>query len=393
MTALQPRKTRYQLLREQDPAYVNARWSAGKTVLKWTRENPVPEFKEEELHDLAYEGENAPWQHTPFQICRPDLPFGGKLCDKCQAELDELIATSPPVEPLNEDEDIAFYQIHNQTVDTSEQTIRQEFARQGILVLSPRPSMNDDGDDDPMTNATEDAGALYTTIDAETIGLIELEKKMYTAGPVRSIGRDNSGTKLRMRGYEDLSIEEQKEAAKKYLRFEKKRNRPFNPKRAQAQRQLTRQLNEQGKKATIFALYGIESVPREYYEVDEDPNRLVLHETDMDAHDVHLVVEPIDPDVDPEKDTLLADEYQVLFFLRGHTVHTSGTPWDRAQQLRLHIADKQLHLDGGSTANLWSDHELAETEWDLGVDFGAMEIVDEDWVQELLETTAPENQS
>ena len=383
-TKLQRPKSRYQLLREQSEEYVLARWSAGKTVLKWERKDPVPQFEEEELHDLSYDGRDVPWQHTPFQICRPDLQFMGepvKLCDKCRMERDELVATSPPVaEFRSDDEDEEFRAYHDRTIDVHEQTIRQEFARHGILVLSPRPSLSDDGDDDPMTNAQEDKDALYTTVDAETIGLIELEKKMYMAGPVRSIGRD--GDKLRMRGYEDLPIEEQREYAKDYLR--KHKNRPYNAKRAQAQRLLTRKLNEEGKKATIFALYGITSVPREYYDVDEDPNRLVLHEQDMTMHDVHMIVEPIDPDLDPSIHALQPEDWQVLFFLRGKTVSLDEDPFVRQRQLRSFLAENTLHLEGGNTGNLWSDHELAETEWDLGVDFAEYEVVDPDWVQALM---------
>ena len=90
MTILQNKKSRYQLLREQEQSYVERRWASGKTVLKWTLKDPEPEFKEEELHELGYEGTDAGWYHTPYQICRPDLPFGGKRCDKHQAELDNF---------------------------------------------------------------------------------------------------------------------------------------------------------------------------------------------------------------------------------------------------------------------------------------------------------------
>ena len=384
MTILQNKKSRYQLLREQEQSYVERRWASGKTVLKWTLKDPEPEFKEEELHELGYEGTDAGWYHTPYQICRPDLPFGGKRCDKHQAELDELIATSPEVAVMPEDEEDAIYAIHDKLVDVKEDTIRQQFARKGILVLTPRASQTDDGDDDPMTNVEDgDAKeALYSTVNAEMIGLIELEKKMFRAGPVRSISIKDD--KLRMRGFEDLSIEDQKAQAIRYLRYAKKH--PVNPKRAKAQYEMTKQLNEAGEKATIFRLYGITDVPKEYFEVDEDPNRNALAETDMDLHDVHTIVEPIDPDLDPTVHTLQPDEYEVKFFMRGHTVPYLGETdaFERNKTFRTFLANKTLHVGSYISPSLTGDHDMAESEWDLGVEFLEQVDIDADWVKELL---------
>jgi len=393
MPALERHKTRYELLREQEVAYVEARWSSGRTVLKWTMANPEPQFKEEELHDLSHDPDtDAPWVHTPFQICRPDLPFGGKRCDKHEAELAELLSTSPPVDAVPEDEDQATYKIHDQLVDVKESTIRQEFARKGILVLTPRTY--DDGDDDPMTNVedgTPTGTAPYTAVTAEIIGLIELEKKMYRAGRVQSIVR--KGPKLKMRGYEQCTVQEQRDAALDYLRACKKSSHPYNESRANAQRQMTRKLNAVGEKATIFRLYGIKEVPKEYFEVDEDPNRLVLHETDMDVHDVHAIIEPKDPDADPTLHAMSPEEFEVRFYLRGHQVPWQGEDdaFERNQTLRNFLAAKALHVGSYVSPSLTGDHELAESEWDLGIEFTEYEEVDPDWVEALL-ASAPASQ-
>lgn len=384
MTTMQRPKSRYQLLREQSESYVMGRWAAGKTVLKWERRDP--EFAEDEVHDLSFDGTDGGWYHTPQRICRPDL---GLRCPKHQAELDELIATSPKVTPIFEDEDESYYQYHDTTIDTSEQTLRQEFARKGILVVSPRPS--DDGDDDPLSIVADGASdpTQYTTIDAETIGLIELEKKMYRAGDVRSIVR--KGDKLQIRGYDKLPLEEQKAAAKRYLTYWKRIHADrVQPKRAEAQRQLTAKLNAEGKKATIFALYGIDSVPPEYFEMDEDPFRYTLAETDMDLHDVHTIIEPIDPDVDPLVTPLLPSEYEVRFYLRGTTLPWLGetTAYERNQTLRQALANKALHVGSYVSPSLTGDHELAESEWDLGIDFGDDDQIDPDWVKDLMPATS-----
>ena len=369
-------KSRYALLREQKPEYVQARWARGKTVLKWDDKGPA-----EPTHDMHIEQNyhgGIPWLHTPGQQCAPE-----GLCDLHELELADLLQTSPPVPVLDEDDEERSRQVIDQTIETNERTIRQEMARFGILVISPRTT--DDGIDDPMTNIEDvnDDATVYETIDAETYGLIELEKKMYRAGELKSISVRNG--RIQFRGYGKMDLPTQKALALDFYR----RYQHVDEKRAAKVRALAKMLQEQGEKANILNLYGHKEAPKEYFETDEDPYRYELHETDETVHDVGIIVVPKDPDADPEVEALAPTEWTRLYYFRNHRVEQDpeASAWDRSRFMDALVAHFRLHVGTFIATGSRSDHDMAESEWDLGIDmYDPIDDPDLDWVKDLLAT-------
>ncbi|RLA41520.1 MAG: hypothetical protein DRR06_15845, partial [Gammaproteobacteria bacterium] len=189
--------------------------------------------------------------------------------------------------------------------------------------------------------------------------------------------------KLSFRGFAKDKPEIQKRAAKTFIIWAKDHDVDLlDDKRREVFIKKCSYLRQHGHKATVSNLHGGGEAPRSYFETDEDPYRYSLHENDKDLHDVHIIVEPEDPDADPEMDAMLPNEFTVRFYTGRHKVarfliDPDLPNYDLARQnsniFRTFIDQHQLHVGTYINATLGTDHDMADTEWDLGMDLASDE--------------------
>lgn len=349
-------KSVYTLIRETPMALAELSWSLGLPI------RPVPEV---EIKTNPWDEANNDEHHSYNTGCEIDvwIEEGQEryLCPAHKSELAHLCATSPKTTQ---------WFVPGEVIDAREETIAQEAARLGIVMRDIDIATQDEDELADIKEEGYQGNTPYWLPDAQIMSMIAWERAVKYSSDVKRIYPVYKGNELEPRSEGCKDADEFNIMFATWLDWLDKEG--LNPGRLAVRRQdvvmLSRQFRDTtGKGLTAGDIHNMPEAPKEYFWVDFDPYRETFHETDMEMHDVALYREELsDEQIEELKSMGLPPIGRWMIWTRQHKeLDGLSTQLQRALTAISNIALHPIHMNT-KMAELGSDHDMANTEWDLG---------------------------